>query len=169
MLIKLHGNIALMLSSEQQLPDSEEYFVVSLSSVSFLNSNEMAIADVSPPYSLVEVFRFDEMMHNIASPDRKVMVCTGIDPHHQSGISFLMACHLIMSGSLGFEEAFLAFQPLHKLISEYFGKASFKNSLRAICCARCLGWIDFRRDEELENCNLCSIKMYEHVHYSRYA
>ena len=131
----------------------------------------VAISNAFSTPSLVELFRFDKLLHNIAKakPDCKLLVCAGIDPQQQIAISFMLACHLIMSGSLGFEEACLAFQPLLEQVSSYIDTAAFKNALRAICCAKCMGWIDFRSDEEKVTQKPGSIEMDEYIHYSRYA
>jgi hypothetical protein len=162
----LNSKLALILSSERQLDsfNPEEFCVVPLSS-------SAAISNISSPISLIELFQFDEMMYRIAmaSPDRKLLVCAGLKPQQQSVISFMMACHLIMSGSLGFEEACLAFQPLQEQIDRYIGDAAFRDSLRAICCAKCIGWLDFRRAEEEETVKPSYIEMGEYIHYSRYA
>ncbi len=129
----------------------------------------MAISGVSTPFSLAEVFLFDEMMQNMTrdSSDFKRVVCAGFDTQQQSAISFLLACHRIMSGSFGFEEAFLALQPPEEPNGWRDGSAGVKNSLRAISCARCLNWIDFSADSTDDMMNKDCIKMHEHMHYSR--
>ena len=129
----------------------------------------MAISDISTPFLLVEVSLFDEMMQNMAndSPDLKRLVCAEVDAQQQSAISFLLACHRIMSGSLGFEEAFLALQPPEEQDGGRSGSAAIKNSLRAISCARCLNWIDFSEQATGDRLNKDCIKMHEHMHYSR--
>ena len=128
----------------------------------------MAISDVSPPLSLVDVFLFDDMMQNIGkdSPDLKFLVCARVDAHQQSAFPFLMACHRIMSGSFGFEEAFLALQPEQR--DGQIGSTAFKNSLRAISCARCLNWIDFSAQSKDDDLKKDFIEMHEHMHYSRF-
>ncbi len=141
----------------------------------------MTISDVSPPVSLAEVFLFDKMMMNKVrdgpiknlvkdGPYLNFILSAGIDPLQQFTISFLMACHRIMSGSINFEEAILALQPVDEERGRNICYAAFKNSLRAISCARCLNWIDFSTYstvdcvEKVKDC----IEMHEHMHYSRY-
>ncbi len=172
-MIKLIANTVLILSGEQQLKanDFVEYCVVPLSSVSFLNRRKLAIPNGTPPFSLIEVFRFNEMMRNIAmtNPDLKLMICAGIEPEQHAAVSFLMACNLIMTGRLGFEEAILVLHPLHQPICQYIGNSTFKNSIRALCCAKCMGWIDFQRDEEKHSISCArAIEMHEYIHYARY-
>jgi hypothetical protein len=130
----------------------------------------MAISDISTPFSLVEVFLFDEMMQNMDkdSSDLQSMVCVGVYTQQPTACSFLIACHRIMSGSFGFEEAFLALQPPEEQNAWHNGSAGIKNSLRAISCARCLNWIDFGAESAEVMMNKDCIKMHEHIHYSRY-
>ncbi len=130
------------------------------------------MSEISTPFSLVEVFLFDEMMQNMDkdSSDFNSVVCaTGVDTQQQSAITFLLACHRIMSGSFGFEEALLALQPPEEQNDWRNGNAGIKNSLRAISCARCLNWIDFSAESTEDLKNKDCIKMHEHIHYSRYS
>jgi hypothetical protein len=130
----------------------------------------MSIPDLLSPISLVEVFRFVEMSQNIDLPiaDLKIKLFASArgNPQQEAVASFLMACHLIMSGSLGFEEAYLALQPPERQICRRF--AAFKDSLRAISCARCLNWIDFGTQESGDLLKNGCIEMHEYMHYSRY-
>ena len=59
---------------------------------------------------------------------------------------FLIGCYLIMNHGLGFEETYLSFKPFHEYLRRYAPTCggSFETWLRAFCCAKCLGWIDFR-------------------------
>ncbi len=111
---------------------------------------------------------FDEMMQNMDRPDLNPMICAEFDPTQRLAISFMMACHRIMSGDFGFEEALLSLQPLNELSGQCICSGSFKNSLRAICCARILNWIDFTKHATADNFNKGSIDMHAHKHYSRY-
>ena len=173
-MIKLNANTVLFLSDEHQLKanDFVQYCVVPLSSVSFFSRRKLAIPKGPPPFSLlIEVFRFDEMIQNIVmtNPDLKLMICAGIEPEQQAAVSFLVACHLIMQGSLGFEEGILVLHPLHEPISRYIGNFTFTNSLRALCCAKCMRWIDFKKDEEKHAISSArAMDMDEYIHYARY-
>jgi hypothetical protein len=138
--------------------------------MSSFEANTTETPNVFPMVSLVEVFRFDEMMQNVMMdiPDRKVLICAGgnFQPQQQAARSFLMACHLIMSGRFGFEEALLTLQPPGEHVCRHF--RVFKDSLRAISCARCLNWIDFSTQSTKDCFKHDCIEMQEYIHYSRY-
>jgi hypothetical protein len=112
--------------------------------------------------------RFIEIMQNDDLGSKIKIICTGVDPVQQVASAFLLGCYLILSTGLGFEEACLAFRPLSETIDRCIGNVVFKNSLRALCCAKCLNWIDFRRDSESETMLHQQIEIDEFIHYSRY-
>jgi hypothetical protein len=51
---------------------------------------------------------------------------------------------------MGNEETLLSFKSVHVLFEKYFAASnlSVKKSLRSLCCAKCLDWIDLRKYEE---------------------
>jgi hypothetical protein len=79
--------------------------------------------------------------------DSQMVVMAGRELIKQVKMSFLVACHMVMSHGLGFEECFLLLKPFHCLFEEYHASygVSVETLLRSFCCARCLDWIDFRR------------------------
>ena len=77
----------------------------------------------------------------------------------------LIGCHLIISKGLGFEESFLAlkaFRPFHPLFEKHF--SLLESLFRAVCCAKCLNWIDFSVDATESS---TQIWMEEYIHYAR--
>ncbi len=109
------------------------------------------------------------MMQNVSKDGSSVRIlCAGVDPEQQVAIAYMLGCYLIMSNDLGFEEVCLAFTPLYETIDRCVGNVAFTSSLRSLCCAKCLGWIDFRNDSEREMVLRGNIEMDEVIHYSRY-
>jgi hypothetical protein len=132
-----------------------------------LSSGSSSALQGASQIALSELHCFDRWLQNISSsnPGAHIHLIAGLDPRLQVRIAFLLGCHLIASQGRGFEETFLAFRPLHQTIDLLFGLAEFKNSLRSICCAKCLRWIDFDQSSDDE---FTSIQMDEFAHYSRY-
>jgi hypothetical protein len=117
--------------------------------------------------TLQEVHRFDSFMRNqiTLQPNRKLLVCAGDEPFRQIRTMLLIGCHLIMSQGLGFEESFLslnAFRCFHPLFVKHF--ASLESIFRAVCCAKCLNWIDFSLDASADS--KMQIHMDEYIHYA---
>ncbi len=121
----------------------------------------------SIPFSLEEVFRLDITLGCLIQRQaRRVLVCTGFESNRQARTLMLLGCHMVLSQGMAFEEAFLIFRPLHSLIQTHFkGISAFENLLRAMCCAKCLNWIDFgvACNNKPESC----IQMDEFIHYAR--
>ena len=118
-------------------------------------------------FSLGSVFRFDATMQSfLTKHTKRVLVCPGYETNKQVKAIMLLGCHLIMSQGMGFEETILAFRPLNSLLQmKLRGISSFEAMLRAICCAKCLGWIHFRL-EHTEKPD-AAIHMDEYIHYAR--
>ena len=122
------------------------------------------------PSSLSAISRFNDMVNNISGthPHSNLIFCTSNVESYQPRLAFLLGCHLIMAQGLGFEETYLAFRPLDNLISDESGnKITIQIALRAFCCAKCMGWIEFTND-----CSECKqgtqmICMDEYEHYAR--
>ena len=119
-------------------------------------------------YSLEEMYKFDHRMQRFASRsflNSKIIVCAGLEHHHQAEVLFLLGCHLAMSKGLGFEEILLAFRPFTELMARTSPEMSWvENYWRAICCAKCLNWIDFIEKSSDKNAFL---QMDEYMHYAR--
>ena len=172
LVIELTSKIALVLCNENsgwsRRSQHAEYVVPH---TSFLGK------DTVLPVSLGEVRTFDIMMRMIASRDCSALitvVCYCCDQQTQEAVAFLVGCHLMLSHGYGFEETILLFRPPNELIATYYADQrhvnySFKNLLRAVCCAKCLGWIDFHADPETESTGYPHIDMAQNDHYSRYA
>jgi hypothetical protein len=176
--IALSSKLFLAFRNEQHLQDNQTIAVTHDSGIFCVAPLQLALKMTSncnvnlkdaPGLTLSDIHRFDRLMHNISrsNPGIPVHVYAGTDPQLQVKTAFLLGCHLIASQGHGFEETLLAFRPLHQKIDLHFGLAEFKNSLRSLCCAKCLRWIDFDHssDDELTP---GSIQMDEYAHYSRY-
>jgi hypothetical protein len=116
--------------------------------------------------SLGHIFRFDDMVKGIQGgcSGQKILFCTGPELFRQIRIAYLIGCHLIMAHGLGFEETYLAFNSMRgrdDLCLE--GRTFVQTSLRAVCCSKCLNWIDFRAEDH----STSRIEMDEFIHYAR--
>ena len=132
----LHGYMPLNKALYSQiLPDRIREIVLTPTR----NSNEKYFG------SLSEVYRFNltatEQMTRCL--DSKTVFTIGNEV--EQGL-FLIGCYLIMNHGLGFEETYLSFKPFHEHLRRYAPTCgeSFETWLRSFCCAKCLGWIDFR-------------------------
>ena len=174
LVVQLTSKIALVLCSEHSdnWPRRSRHAEYLVPHTSFLGK------DAVLPVSLLEVRTFDRMMKMIASRDCSALitvVCHCFDQQTHAAVAFLLGCHLMLSHGHGFEETILLFRPLHEWIAtpsaeqQQHVNYSFTNLLRAICCAKCLGWIDFNADPETESTGTPPIDMAEFDHYSRYA
>jgi hypothetical protein len=73
-----------------------------------------------------------------------------------------------MTQGLGFEETYLAFNSMREIFEIYpQSQTYFQKSLRAICCAKCLNWIDFR-ELAVRNDSKSRIEIDEFMHYARW-
>ena len=174
--IELNSKIWLFLNSEQRLLQLAQQITFEFIILPF-HSGTFSSKALAPhlqgqrqiPFSLSDIYGFNEMMQNVSRCSSKVkIICAGVDPVQQVAIAFLLGCHLIMSNGLGFEEAYLPFRPLYATIEQCFGNVAFTSSLRALCCVKCLNWIDFRKDPIDESQPRCIIDMEEFIHYSRH-
>ena len=125
------------------------------------------------PGSLSEVYQFDSSVKEMTrkNPEFRIVFSSGAGSELQVKTAFLIGCHMIMSHGIGFEETFLAFRPLHDKIESLTvsnrGKlsVSFKSCLRAVCCAKCMNWVDFRDDLGVGGV-IGKIPMDEYLHYA---
>jgi hypothetical protein len=175
-IIELTSKIWLALSSEQGLLQLKhnlppEFQIIPFDLTSFGNGAfvQHLAGCRRLPLSLSDIYSFSDMMQKLSKVGSRIkIVCAGVNPKQQIAIAFLLGCHLIMSNSRGFEEAYLAFTPLHETVDRNFGDAEFRCLLRALCCAKCLSWIDFRSDSDSKAMLTCRIEMDEFMHYSRH-
>jgi hypothetical protein len=172
---KVHSKIFLSLFSKETLRDRErnfpsiqfrDYLVVGLK----IDESELLLEAPGgiTSVSLQEVHRFDSFVRNMIAlqPHMKLLICAGDEPFRQIRTMLLVGCHLIISQGLGFEESFLAlsaFRSFHPLFEKHL--ASLESLLRAVCCAKCLDWINFNLDVS-EDCTT-QIHMEEYIHYAR--
>ena len=121
--------------------------------------------------SLEEVYRFDGILRAGLKTSSRILVCAGNRAHHQIRICLLLGCHLMISQGLGFEETILTFRPMHAMFaSSCTGVLSIEQYLRAVCCAKCLKWIDFQEKQSVQNNGemKSEIQMDEYMHYTRF-
>jgi hypothetical protein len=121
----------------------------------------------SVSFSLEEMFNFDVTMQNLARRQaNRVLVCTGFDTNRQARTLMLLGCHMVISQGMGFEETFLIFRPMQSTLKTHLiGISAFEVLLRAICCAKCLNWINFGLDSNNRPANC--VQMDEFIHYAR--
>jgi hypothetical protein len=121
----------------------------------------------SVSFSLEEILRLDITLQNLEERQaHRILVCTGFESCRQAKTLMLLGCHMVLSQGMAFEEAFLIFRPLHSLIQTYYtGISAFEILLRAMCCAKCLNWIDFGLacNSRPKGC----IQINEFFHYAR--
>ena len=165
---KIHNRISVALLSESDVKrllkgDSSECCIVGLS------GSETECDCTNPVYSLVEIFKFVSYMQRATSSQAghaQILVCTGLDQHRQARVLFNLGCHLLMSNGLGYEETLLAFRPFTTLIASHGpGQVWAESFWRAICCAKCLNWIDFKPMQAEGSCE--KLHMDEYIHYAR--
>jgi hypothetical protein len=173
-LVKVHSRIFLALFSKESLHQSERYLDASETRDFFELGLNIDVSDSLletsvgiTSVSLEEVHRFDCFMRRaeILQPHLKLLVCAGDEPFRQMRTMLLLGCHLIISQGLGFEESFLdlkAFRSFHPMFETHF--ACLESVFRAVCCAKCLNWIDFSLDAS--ECS-ARIQMDEYIHYAR--
>ena len=167
--LELFSKTWLVLDSEQRFLQITQKLPSDFSIVKEVPIHLSLSANTSMPSTLSDVFRFSEMMQRSEYGSNLKILCAGVDPVQHVASAFLLACHFILWNGLGFEEAYLVFKPISETIEQCIGIVAFTNSLRALCCAKCLDWIDFRRDSEIETKYCQQIEMGKLVHYSRYS
>jgi hypothetical protein len=123
--------------------------------------------------SLSDIYRFNDMATKLAeNTGLKLLFNISREVQWQTRISFLLGCHMIMFYGLGFEETYLSFKPLHAIFEKYESShgLSVSKSLRAVCCAKCLNWIDFRLpDLQVKTNGSSIIQLDKFVHDERCA
>ena len=121
--------------------------------------------------SLEDIYRFDGMIQARLKASSRLLLCAGNRVYGQIRFSLLLGCHLMISQGLGFEETLLTFRAMHATFSSYnFGVQSIEQCLRAVCCAKCLKWIEFEVKHSVENNEDMrdEIHMDEYLHYTRF-
>jgi hypothetical protein len=173
-------NLSGMRSSHQLEKQPPLEFSVSAVELAFFGNKILSEARERRlvPFSLSEIYQFDDLMKRSLLKARSLplVVCAGAEPVQQVAIAFLLGCHLIMSQGHAFEEVVLALRPIqviHDKINQDIGALgglAFNITLRAMCCAKCLEWIDFRKcsDGDEPSTINCPIEMDEYLHYSRH-
>ena len=73
-----------------------------------------------------------------------------------------------MSHGLNYEETLLAIRPVFKMTvkQEPPTLSLLENALRAVCCAKCLNWINFSETDTASND--ADLQMDEYMHYARF-
>ncbi len=164
--VKVHNRIVLALSNDDTRLRKIAKIRYPDCSIIEVGEDNVQERQGSLSASLEEIFRFDRLVQSWLSTSSSsvFMVCTGKLVERQIRIILLLGCHLMMSQGLGFEETILAIRPLRALYDSCCtGIHTVDHYLRAVCCAKCLKWIDFQRTEEV----MGEIPMDEYIHYSR--
>jgi hypothetical protein len=165
--MEINSRISVMLSSKERAykvsPELRRERIVE----PHREYNRVEAAERSISLSLEEMFQFDVIMQNLINRhSHRVVVCTGSETSRQARTLMLLGCHMVMSQGMAFEETLLRFRPLQSLIQTYFnGISAFEVLLRAICCAKCLNWIDFGFGNN--DIPESGIQMDEYIHYAR--
>ena len=168
-MMQINNRISVSLSSEEMAQKmSPEVCQEGHATIEpCVECNLIETAENIVSFSLEEFFHFDAIVQNtLRRQAHRVTVFAGLDPNRQTRTLMLLGCHMVMSQGMGFEEAFLIFRPLRSLIQNHLkGISAFEILLRAICCAKCLNWINFGLSGNIrsENC----IHMDEFIHYAR--
>ncbi len=167
-LMQLNSRISVALISEERAHKFAP--CLCLECRTFEPPNESNLCDTPEncvSLSLEEMFGFDANIQNLVQLQAPhVVVCTGFEAKRQAKTLMLLGCHMVLSQGMAFEEAFLIFRPLHSLIrTHYTGISAFEILLRAMCCAKCLNWIDFGL--ACNNRAKACIQMDEFIHYAR--
>ena len=182
LIVEITRTISLVISNEEQLSNKEQLEWIRHELRTVKTEWKLCRAPFSlcfskpenaiTPFSLSELHRFDTVMRESSMGASKLMVYGGRDPYFTAAVALLVACHLIISRGLGFEESFLAFSTLKKSLanpfSQHFNSPSFVGVLRAMCCAKCLNWVDFHKGPESEHIRPGQLDMEKCDHYSRF-
>ena len=125
-------------------------------------SNELSNA---APNSLEEIFHFSLKLRERENTGCKIIVLLENSLHYLSRFICVMGCYLILCRGLGFEEALLVVRRLDSSLPQDRVDNILENRLRAVCCAKCLNWIDFIevQDEDSES----ELQVDECMHYAR--
>lgn len=178
MLCPIHGRLHIVTldgtNAERmaQCMLKKKHLVVFIASKSEEYPVHAAPRDCFDPSSLIEIYKFDEMVNTIArrNPDQMLVFSVGSETETQARAAFLIGCHLIMSSCLDPDEVRRVFQwsdgnlgPTARVCNTIFG------CWRALHHAKALAWIDFR-DRFGRVCDdSMTIDMAELMHYSRCA
>ena len=163
----IHGKFHVLLTNHSrssdilQKLDSKQFYSVVLPTITETpieqsKSNEEITAkrcsDSWHLASLLDIHRFDTLMKEGVRSSAGLKLMLMIDGELGSQIKnlFLLGCHLILSQGIGFEETLLSFKCFHILFEKYFtiSNISVENSLRSLCCAKCLDWINLRNYQQ---------------------
>jgi hypothetical protein len=166
---ELHRRISVLLSNKSRKFKQQAQIRLRHFCILDLERETTPFSTASCCISLKEIYDFDSIMNNIGIRNREkpLLLCFGPEPSQQVRTLKLIGCHLVMSHETGFEAACLAFRPFTDLLkSECHGTASFENLIRALCCVKCLKWVNF--SSSVSDNELGTILMDEYVHYARY-
>ncbi len=165
-LVELNSRISVTLSSEERAHKIDPGLGQECHIIEPHREHSLVVtAENSVSFSLEDMFHFDDIMQKLVQQQaRRIVVCTGVETNRQARTLMLLGCHMVMSQGMGFEEAFLIFRPLHSMLEIHLrGTSAFEIVLRAMCCAKCLSWINFGPAPEN------GIQMDEFIHYARFA
>lgn len=114
--------------------------------------------------SLEQAFSFASKLHEYqeSNADRKIIIRLDKHTHLMFKFVALLGCCLILCRGLGYEEALLIIRRI--CCKKHPFDDYLENCLRAVCCAKCLNWINFLslRDNDAD------IQMDAYMHYARY-
>jgi hypothetical protein len=123
------------------------------------------------PSSLIDIYRFDSMAHQIAlqNADSKLFFASCFLKEVQIRIVFLVGCHIMLSKGFNPDETFRLFNNISEFIIDGGeGQLSILDCWRALHRASTMRWINFV-DTDYE-CDLDrTIDMDAFIHYSRSA
>jgi hypothetical protein len=117
--------------------------------------------------SLEEVFYFITKLQLFEkmNPGPRIIIRLGNDSLLWTRFVSIIGCYLIMLRGLGYEEALLVIQPLRILMPQGIGHDCPEYSMRAVCCAKCLNWINFV--DLMGEDNEAELQMDEYIHNAR--
>ena len=137
---------------------------------SILSKEVFTSARVFTPCSLMEIYRFHEMVSTISRQrsDHLLVFSAGIRKNEQVEVAFLVGCYLIMSKGMSAEaihQIFQRFDGMHgDKVSDEIGVV---DCWKALYRAKSLAWLDFSANFARDPDNLTTIDIEEYIHYSR--
>ena len=135
------------------------------------SSNFTELACSSPPCSLTEIYRFNEMVKQLErrSEDQRLVFSAGTDKTMQRRVAFLLGCHLIMSKSLDAQDVIRILHGFDE-IREHSNQeeTGVTDCWRALHQAKSLLWLSFR-ERFGQYASDTSLDIEELIHYSKYA
>ena len=174
--VKIHNRISVVMGNKCDVKkmishDETGTRIICWETIGKCQERQHAFQEFVPTFSLDEIYRFDSIVQIciVRSPvSAQLLFCAGRLPYRRIRVLFLLGCHLIMSQGLNFEETVLAFRPFKDLFTRYHtSELWLQECWRALCCSKCLYWINF--SESQENDDRVGIQMDEYIHYARCA